>query len=73
LPSLEEAVKGFDAGEEYVIVEPAELEEIAPGRSRSLEISGPPAFLSPLISLLIVAGVRAAPADRRILLRLPPA
>lgn len=37
---LEEVVKGYDAGEEYVIVEPAELEEIAPGRSKSLEISG---------------------------------
>jgi DNA end-binding protein Ku len=37
---LEDVVKGFDAGEDYVIVEPGELEDIAPGRSKSLEISG---------------------------------
>ncbi|MFB6999284.1 Ku protein [Streptomyces virginiae] len=37
---LEEIVKGFDTGEEYVLVEPKELDEIAPGRSRAIEISG---------------------------------
>ncbi len=37
---LEDIVKGFDTGDEYVLVEPKELEEIAPGRSRSLEIAG---------------------------------
>ncbi|MEU6089748.1 Ku protein [Streptomyces sp. NPDC047085] len=37
---LDEIVKGFDAGDEYVLVEPGELEDIAPGRSRQLEISG---------------------------------
>ncbi|MCY0929031.1 Ku protein [Streptomyces sp. H27-H1] len=37
---LEEIVKGFDAGGEYVLVEPKELDEIAPGRSQALEISG---------------------------------
>ncbi|MFG2342010.1 Ku protein [Streptomyces yangpuensis] len=37
---LEEIVKGFDTGEEYVLVEPKELDEIAPGRSRTIEISG---------------------------------
>ncbi|WP_441349334.1 Ku protein [Streptomyces sp. HG99] len=37
---LDEIVKGFDTGEEYVLVEPGELEDIAPGRSQSLEISG---------------------------------
>ncbi|WP_456044095.1 non-homologous end joining protein Ku [Streptomyces virginiae] len=36
----EEIVKGFDTGEEYVLVEPKELDEIAPGRSRAIEISG---------------------------------
>ncbi len=34
-------VKGYDTGdEEYVIVEPDELDEITPGRSRSIEITG---------------------------------
>ncbi|MFE5862163.1 Ku protein [Streptomyces virginiae] len=33
---LEDIVKGYDAGGEYVLVEPNELDEIAPGRSRSL-------------------------------------
>ncbi|MET8450910.1 Ku protein [Streptomyces sp. NPDC005209] len=34
-----EIVKGFDTGEgEYVIVEPEELDDIAPGRSRAIEI-----------------------------------
>ncbi|WP_442810443.1 Ku protein [Streptomyces sp. NBC_01232] len=37
---LEEIVKGFDTGEEYVLVEPKELDEIAPGRSRTIEVSG---------------------------------
>ncbi|WP_326594301.1 non-homologous end joining protein Ku [Streptomyces sp. NBC_01294] len=37
---LEEIVKGYDTGEEYVLVEPEELEEIAPGRSKTIEISG---------------------------------
>lgn len=36
----EDIVKGFDAGEEYVLVEPEELDDIAPGRSKALEISG---------------------------------
>ncbi|MEU9420873.1 Ku protein [Streptomyces sp. NPDC048272] len=33
-------VKGYEIGDEYVLVEPAELDEIAPGRSRSLDITG---------------------------------
>lgn len=33
-------VKGFDTGSEYVIVEPNEFDDIAPGRSKALEISG---------------------------------
>ncbi|MET9852155.1 Ku protein [Streptomyces sp. NPDC006450] len=37
---LEDIVKGYDTGGEYVLVEPKELDDIAPGRSRSLEISG---------------------------------
>ncbi|MEU6863899.1 Ku protein [Streptomyces sp. NPDC046876] len=37
---LDDIVKGFDTGEEYVLVEPSELDEIAPGRSKALEISG---------------------------------
>ncbi|MGW1520804.1 non-homologous end joining protein Ku [Streptomyces sp. NPDC002287] len=37
---LDDIVKGFDTGDEYVLVEPSELDEIAPGRSRSLEIAG---------------------------------
>ncbi|MEU9088002.1 Ku protein [Streptomyces sp. NPDC048357] len=37
---LDDIVKGYDAGEEYVLVEPAELDDIAPGRSKTLEISG---------------------------------
>ncbi|WP_217140313.1 Ku protein [Streptomyces sp. AC627_RSS907] len=36
----DDIVKGFEVGEgEYVVVEPEELEEIAPGRSRTLEIT----------------------------------
>ncbi|MGW7342731.1 non-homologous end joining protein Ku [Streptomyces sp. NPDC054854] len=37
---LTEIVKGYDAGDEYVLVEPKELDEIAPGRSQALEITG---------------------------------
>ncbi|MGW7438559.1 non-homologous end joining protein Ku [Streptomyces sp. NPDC054849] len=37
---LDDIVKGFDAGDEYVLVEPSELDEIAPGRSQSLDITG---------------------------------
>ncbi|OIJ99692.1 Ku protein [Streptomyces colonosanans] len=37
---MEEIVKGFDIGDEYVIVEPGELDEIAPGQSKSMEITG---------------------------------
>jgi DNA end-binding protein Ku len=33
-------VKGYDTGEEYVIVEPGELDEITPGRSQAIEITG---------------------------------
>ncbi|MFD5316278.1 Ku protein [Streptomyces sp. NPDC127098] len=36
----EDIVKGFEMGDEYVIVEPGELDDIAPGRSKGLEISG---------------------------------
>lgn len=37
---FEEIVKGYPAEEGWVVVEPEELEEIAPGRSKSLEIIG---------------------------------
>ncbi|MFF5932603.1 Ku protein [Streptomyces sp. NPDC012508] len=37
---LDDIVKGYDAGDEYVLVEPQELEDIAPGRSKTLEITG---------------------------------
>ncbi|MFG3310275.1 Ku protein [Streptomyces wuyuanensis] len=38
---LEEIVKGYETGDgEYVIVEPEELDDIAPGRSRSIDVSG---------------------------------
>ncbi|WP_234333884.1 non-homologous end joining protein Ku [Streptomyces lavendulae] len=38
---LDDIVKGYDTGaDEYVLVEPAELDEIAPGRSRALDITG---------------------------------
>ncbi|MFK8845066.1 Ku protein [Streptomyces sp. Ac-502] len=36
----EDIVKGLDAGDAYVLVEPEELDDIAPGRSRAVEISG---------------------------------
>ncbi|MEE1767126.1 Ku protein [Streptomyces sp. JV185] len=36
---LDEIVKGYDTGGEYVTVEPEELDDIAPGRSRALEVS----------------------------------
>ncbi|MFB7593975.1 Ku protein [Streptomyces sp. NPDC056160] len=36
----DDIVKGFEAGEgEYVVVEPDELDDIAPGRSRTIDIS----------------------------------
>jgi DNA end-binding protein Ku len=39
--SYDRIVKGYDTGEgEYVVVEPEELDEITPGRSRSIEIVG---------------------------------
>ncbi|WP_335940635.1 non-homologous end joining protein Ku [Streptomyces sp. PTD5-9] len=37
---MDEIVKGYDTGSEYVIVEPGELDDIAPGWSRALEVSG---------------------------------
>ncbi|MET9508824.1 Ku protein [Streptomyces flavidovirens] len=37
---LDEIVKGYDAGNEYVLIEPGELEDIAPGRSQAVEITG---------------------------------
>ncbi|MEU4507107.1 Ku protein [Streptomyces sp. NPDC024089] len=37
--SCYEIVKGYDTGSEYVIVEPEELDDIAPGRSKALEVS----------------------------------
>ncbi|WP_269858581.1 non-homologous end joining protein Ku [Streptomyces sp. RPT161] len=37
---LSDIVKGYDIGDEYVVVEPEELDEVAPGRSKKLEISG---------------------------------
>lgn len=37
---MEEIVKGFDMGDEYVVVEPEELDEIAPGQSKAMEITG---------------------------------
>ncbi|MGW0086496.1 non-homologous end joining protein Ku [Streptomyces sp. NPDC003393] len=38
--SPQDIVKGYDLAEgEYVVVEPAELDEIAPGRSRTIEIT----------------------------------
>ncbi|MEU2391841.1 Ku protein [Streptomyces sp. NPDC007369] len=37
---LGEIVKGYDTGGEYVIVEPQELDDIAPGRSKALEVAG---------------------------------
>ncbi|WP_432173123.1 Ku protein [Streptomyces sp. Tue6028] len=38
---FDEIVKGFDTGEgEYVVVDPEELDDIAPGRSRAIDISG---------------------------------
>ncbi|MCB5164992.1 Ku protein [Streptomyces bambusae] len=36
----DDIVKGYDTGGEYVLVEPAELDDIAPGRSKVLEIAG---------------------------------
>ncbi|MEF3117933.1 Ku protein [Streptomyces chrestomyceticus] len=36
----EDIVKGVDAGDAYVLVEPEELDDIAPGRSKAVEISG---------------------------------
>ncbi|QPP08785.1 Ku protein [Streptomyces bathyalis] len=37
----DEIVKGYDVGDgEYIVVEPEELEEIAPGRSQVIEVSG---------------------------------
>ncbi|MEV7617090.1 Ku protein [Streptomyces sp. NPDC089799] len=37
---LDDIVKGFDTGAEYVLVEPGELDEIAPGRSKAIEVAG---------------------------------
>ncbi|WP_412080254.1 Ku protein [Streptomyces sp. SJL17-1] len=38
--ALDDIVKGFDTGGEYVLVEPEELADVAPGRSKALEITG---------------------------------
>ncbi|MET9605923.1 Ku protein [Streptomyces sp. NPDC006512] len=37
---LDDIVKGYETGDEYVLVEPEELDDIAPGRSRTLEVTG---------------------------------
>lgn len=36
----DDIVKAFESGEEYVVVEPEELDDIAPGRSQALDVSG---------------------------------
>ncbi|MEV6318600.1 Ku protein [Streptomyces sp. NPDC051776] len=36
----EKIVKGYDADDEYVIIEPDELDDITPGRSKAIEITG---------------------------------
>ncbi|MFI6350351.1 Ku protein [Streptomyces sp. NPDC050560] len=36
----DDIVKGYDAGDAYVVVEPEELRDVAPGRSQALEVSG---------------------------------
>jgi DNA end-binding protein Ku len=36
----DDIVKGFEAGDEYVVVEPDELDDIAPGRSQALDVKG---------------------------------
>ena len=39
--AFNEIVKGYDLGDDqYVVIEPGELDEIAPGRSRLIEVSG---------------------------------
>ncbi|MGW0732336.1 non-homologous end joining protein Ku [Streptomyces sp. NPDC002851] len=38
--AAEDIVKGLETDGEYIVVEPEELDEIAPGRSKALEISG---------------------------------
>ncbi len=38
--ALDDIVKGFDTGGEYVLVERQELADVAPGRSKALEITG---------------------------------
>ncbi|MEV7211930.1 Ku protein [Kitasatospora cineracea] len=48
---FEDVVKGYELTEgQYVVVEPAELEEVSPGRSRTIEISGfaDPAEIDPV-------------------------
>ncbi|MFI8903857.1 Ku protein [Streptomyces virginiae] len=37
---LADIVKGYDTGSEYLIVEPQELDGIAPGRARSIDVAG---------------------------------
>ena len=37
---FDKIVKGYDTGEEYVIVEPEELDDISPGRSGTIDITG---------------------------------
>ncbi|WP_424863964.1 Ku protein [Streptomyces sp. MMS24-I29] len=37
---LGDIVKDYDTGSEYVIVEPGELDDIAPGRSKAIEVQG---------------------------------
>ncbi len=37
---LEDIVKGYDTGAEYVLVEPKEMDDIAPGRSKAIEVAG---------------------------------
>ncbi|MEU3220767.1 Ku protein [Streptomyces sp. NPDC006971] len=37
---LEEIVKGYDTGSEYLIAEPEELDDIASGRSKAIEVRG---------------------------------
>jgi DNA end-binding protein Ku len=59
--AFNEIVKGYDLGDDqYVVLEPSELDEIAPGRSRLIEVSG---FvdLAAVDPLFFVSGYYLAP------------
>ncbi|MFF9652951.1 Ku protein [Streptomyces sp. NPDC014622] len=58
---LGDIVKDYDTGSEYVIVEPGELDDIAPGRSKAIGVQG---FVDlDAVDPILIGSVSGVPVD----------